>query len=78
MQSVVPEVVAQMPLTPAQVAAVTPERRISNRISYKIELCCGCQFWEHRDDHEAPPIIGGWAQCAADHTRRVRRTAIGA
>ena len=62
-----------MPLTSVQVAAVTPERRISNRISYKIELSCGCQYWEHRDDHEAPPIIGAATSCSVDHTRpRVR------
>ena len=58
-----------MPPTSVRITTVTTraEYPVANRISYQVRLSCGCEWWEHRAQHEAPPIVGAPAYCCAKH-----------
>jgi hypothetical protein len=60
-----------MPPTSVRIATVTTraEYPVANRISYQVRLSCGCEWWEHRALHEAPPIVGAPAYCCAMHAK---------
>ena len=60
-----------MPPTSVRITTVTTraEYPVANRISYQVRLSCGCEWWEHRAMHEAPPIVGAPAYCCAMHAK---------
>jgi len=60
-----------MPPTSVRITTVTTraEYPVANRISYQVRLSCGCEWWEHRALHEAPPIVGAPAYCCAMHEK---------
>ena len=51
------------------IAHVTKEMLVGHRVMYRVQLSCGCEFWEYHPRQASAPRLGEEAVCFAPHAR---------